>query len=288
MICRLGVGRKIDSALMVGGLRLKSYVKKNLPNKPLCSVITVVYNGEKYLEETILSVINQTYNNIEYIIIDGGSTDGTLDVIRKYEYAIDYWLSEKDKGIYDAMNKGIKLSSGEIIGLINADDFYELDAISNMIESFTTSKSDIYFGNKRLINENFGVSKITSIEMPASLKEVSIHSVHPTVFVRKDYYAKHIFSTVYPISADYNFFLEAYLNNAAFYKVDKVIANMRVGGVSSNFNFDMARIKIHYFGYSYGSKFLIRYVLRYNLSRLVKKVLPRSFIKRMLLNAGYK
>ncbi|MBD3842980.1 MAG: glycosyltransferase, partial [Campylobacterales bacterium] len=86
-----------------GGLRTKGYFKKSYEDKPLISIITVVYNGEKYLEETIQSVINQTYDNVEYIIIDGGSNDGTLDIIKKYEDRIDYWVSERDKGIYDAM-----------------------------------------------------------------------------------------------------------------------------------------------------------------------------------------
>ena len=83
--------------------------------KPLISVITVVYNGEKYLEETIQSIINQTYDNVEYIIIDGGSTDGTVDIIKKYEDRIDYWVSEKDKGISDAFNKGVKVAKGDYI-----------------------------------------------------------------------------------------------------------------------------------------------------------------------------
>jgi hypothetical protein len=87
-----------------GGLRIKGYFKKSLDNKPSISIITVVYNGEKYLEETIKSVITQTYDNVEYIIIDGGSTDGTLDIIKKYEDYIDYWVSEKDGGMYNAIN----------------------------------------------------------------------------------------------------------------------------------------------------------------------------------------
>jgi len=84
-----------------GGQRTKGHFKKSYEKKPLISVITVVFNGEKYLEETITSVINQTYENVEYIIIDGGSTDGTLDIIKRYEDKIDYWVSEKDNGIYD-------------------------------------------------------------------------------------------------------------------------------------------------------------------------------------------
>ena len=105
-----------------GGLRTKGYFKKPYEDKPLISIITVVYNGEKYLEETIQSVINQTYDNVEYIIIDGGSTDGTVDIIKKYEDQIDYWVSEKDTGMYNALNKGFSCAQGDYLGWLNADD----------------------------------------------------------------------------------------------------------------------------------------------------------------------
>ena len=116
-----------------GGLRTKGYFKRSYDEAsalsdnsplPLVTIITVVFNGEKYLQQTIQSVINQTYDNVEYVVIDGGSTDGTVDIIRKYEDKIDYWVSEPDQGIYDAMNKGIQLAGGEIVGLINSDDCY--------------------------------------------------------------------------------------------------------------------------------------------------------------------
>lgn len=94
-----------------GGLRTKGYFKKSMPDRPLITVITVVFNGEKHLEDTILSVLDQAYDNVEYIIVDGGSTDGTVDIIKKYEGQIDFWVSEKDEGIYDAMNKGWMLAS---------------------------------------------------------------------------------------------------------------------------------------------------------------------------------
>lgn len=105
-----------------GGLRTKGLYKQSTSDKPLISVITVVYNGEKYLEQTIQSIINQSYENIEYIIIDGGSNDKTLEIIQKYEASIDYWVSEPDKGIYDAMNKGTSVASGSHTLHINADD----------------------------------------------------------------------------------------------------------------------------------------------------------------------
>jgi len=115
-----------------GGLRTKGYFKLDMEGKPLITVVTAVYNGEQFLEETIQSVINQTYDNVEYIIIDGGSTDGTVGIIRKYEHVIDYWVSEKDNGIGDAWNKGITLSFGSLIGLLNSDDFYNYENILNL------------------------------------------------------------------------------------------------------------------------------------------------------------
>ena len=111
-----------DRFISEGGLRIKGNFKKDHNNKPLISVITVVFNDEKSIEETIRSVLFQPYNNIEYIIIDGGSTDNTLNIIKEYESSIDYWKSEKDKGIYDAMNKGCSLALGSGIIFLNSGD----------------------------------------------------------------------------------------------------------------------------------------------------------------------
>jgi hypothetical protein len=114
-------------------------------SKPLITIITVVFNGEEFIEETILSVISQTYDNVEYIIIDGGSTDGTLEIIKKYEHAISYWFSEKDKGIYDAMNKGIDLATGEWINFLNAGDtFFQDNILFDRIVPITQSTNLIY------------------------------------------------------------------------------------------------------------------------------------------------
>ena len=107
-----------------GGIRSSGKLKATSPGAPLISIITAVLNGDKTLERTIQSVIDQDYKNIEYIIIDGGSTDGTLDIIKKYDHAIDYWMSEPDEGIYDAFNKGIQISSGEWIYFLGADDYF--------------------------------------------------------------------------------------------------------------------------------------------------------------------
>ena len=128
-----------------GGKRLS---KKRKIKKPTFSIITVVLNNQKFLETTIKSVLNQSFKNYEYIIIDGGSNDRTMDIIKKYENKIDYWVSEKDKGLYDAFNKGMMLASGEFIGIINSDDVYtknSLKIISNYISKY--KNIDFIFGS---------------------------------------------------------------------------------------------------------------------------------------------
>ncbi len=129
-----------------GGLRTQGHFKADQPDKPLLTVITVVYNGGQSLEETIQSVINQTYENIEYIIVDGASSDGSLDIIKKYEDKIDYWVSETDEGIYDAMNKGICLASGGWLNFMNAGDtFFSLQVVGSILgEQFPDEIDFIY------------------------------------------------------------------------------------------------------------------------------------------------
>ncbi len=127
-----------------GGLKIKGlFNKKSTKEKPLVSIITPVYNGEKYLEDTIQSIINQTYDNIEYIIIDGGSTDKTLNIIKKYEDKIAYWMSEQDRGMYDGINKGFKMATGEIFAWLNADDKYYHSAVEIVVGIFNKYSKNI-------------------------------------------------------------------------------------------------------------------------------------------------
>ena len=126
---------RISSTTAEGGLRIKNIIKKTQSNKPLVTIVTAVLNGEKYLEECILSLHAQKYENYEHIIIDGGSTDRTLEIIKKYEDKIDYWCSKKDKGIYDAFNKGMQLANGEYIGFLNSDDYYSSNTLE-LLENY--------------------------------------------------------------------------------------------------------------------------------------------------------
>lgn len=195
------------------------------------SIITVVFNGAKTIEQTIKSVINQSYKDIEYIIIDGGSTDRTLDVIKKYEKYISHVVSEPDKGIYDAMNKGIRKATGDIIGIINSDDWYEENTISQVVENFLTFEPELVYGNINFIQENGKIEKSKKY----SLDEIwdKMVTPHPSVFIRKDIYDKYgLFNTEYKVAADYELILRLYSKGIKFSYIDDVLANFRIGGYS--------------------------------------------------------
>lgn len=198
-----------------------------MKNKPLVSIITVVYNGEKFLEETIKSVINQTYTNIEYIIIDGESNDGTINIIKKYEDSISHWISEKDDGIYDAMNKGIDACSGDIIGLINADDWYQLDTVEKVVKAYLFSdKNTLFYGDLNVHNDK-QTSYVPKQSSDLKILKKGMILNHPTVFVPKIIYEKHgSFSTDYKIASDWDLMLRLYLAKVDFHKIESVLANL--------------------------------------------------------------
>jgi glycosyltransferase involved in cell wall biosynthesis len=213
-----------------GGLRTKGYFKQSTADTPLITIITVVFNGEKYLEETIQSVINQSYDNVEYIIIDGGSTDGTFDIIKKYENKIDYWVSEKDRGIGDAFNKGLMLSSGDWLGIINSDDWYESDIFSAVSKLINCCQYDVIHGNVR-----YWLDEKNSYVFSSSYKHMTqfMSIKHASVFVKKKIYQRFgNFSINYRIAMDYELLLRFIKNNVVFYNSNKVVANFRGGGIS--------------------------------------------------------
>ncbi len=208
---------------------------KIINDLPLISVITVVYNGEKYFEQTIQSVINQTYKNIEYIIIDGASTDGSIDIIKKYKDNISYWVSELDKGLYDAMNKGIKIAKGELIGMINSDDWYELDALEIMGNAYRNNpEKNIFHADRFDINDN-GSKKIRRFHSSVfKFKYYGMTYNHPSMFITKQEYTKHLYNNSLHSLSDYQFVLEAFLKDSdSFFYIDKAIVNYRLEGISA-------------------------------------------------------
>lgn len=204
------------------------------------SIITVCWNSEKYLKTAIESVLNQTYKDIEYIIIDGGSTDGTLDIIKQFEPLFEKrmrWISEKDKGIYDAMNKGINMSSGDIVGLLNSDDFYiSTDSLEKITKIFVSKEVDCVYADLYYVDEK-NTDKIVRkwITGERRLFSKGWHPAHPTFYVKKEIYNKYgNFNLSYKIAADFEImlrFLERY-HITSFY-LKEFILKMRLGGESN-------------------------------------------------------
>ncbi len=193
-------------------------------------IITVVFNNKNNIEKTILSIINQNIRNLEYIIIDGGSTDGTVDIIRKYENAITYWSSEKDNGIADAFNKGITHTHGDIIGLVNSGDFLERGALKKVSEAFENSNVDIVYGNMQYW-EKKQKEYIYKADHRLLPKFMSLN--HPAVFVRKEIYNQYgLFDDACMVAMDYDIILRFYNKGVKFKYIDTVLSNMALGGVS--------------------------------------------------------
>lgn len=196
------------------------------------SIITVVYNGVATIEQTIKSVLGQTYKNIEYIVIDGASTDGTQQIIEKYANDISYYVSETDEGLYYAMNKGLEKATGEIIGIINSDDWYDINAVKNMVEYFNKSEAELVYGQTIVVAEN-GIEKASEVGEIQTLWYKAPFR-HPSVFVKKSVYNRFGgFDVNYVVAADYDLLLRFYSKNVKFEYLDKVIAYFRLGGLST-------------------------------------------------------
>lgn len=196
------------------------------------SIITVVYNGAKTLEQAIQSVLEQTYINIEYIIIDGQSTDGTTAIIEKYKDKISYYVSEPDQGIYDAMNKGISAASGDIIGILNADDWFDVNAVEYVVDCFADNDADIVYGRFKRVESDGTILPVKVLPLTDLWYEMLI--CHQAAFVKREIYQKMGgYSLDYKIASDYEFFLRCYSSQIKFTYLDRELVYFRFTGVSS-------------------------------------------------------
>ena len=218
----------------------------------LFSIITVCYNSEKTIERTIKSVLNQTEKNYEYIIVDGGSTDKTLDIVMQYEKPFNgklKYISEKDNGLYDAMNKGIAIAKGALIGIVNSDDYYEPNALENMKKEYEKLDEK---NRKHLVL--YGIQRIVKDEKELA-REIYHHNnldnqmiTHPTCFVSKDTYKDFgMFDTKYRSASDYDLMMRFYhKSDAVFVPVYEVISNFERGGISGSGIGQIEAAKIRY------------------------------------------
>lgn len=202
------------------------------------SIITVCYNAEHTIGDTILSVINQDYNDIEYIIIDGDSVDNTVQIVTKYIDHVNLFISEKDNGIYDAINKGIKASSGDIIGLLNADDeFFNSNVVTTIANSFINQPElDSVIGDVVFFNKfNKITRKYSSNNWSTKMFEWGFMPAHPSFYCRKTIFDKlGYYDSHFKIAADYELLIRFLkVNKISFRYLPMIFVKMKLGGVST-------------------------------------------------------
>jgi len=234
-------GQDFQGELSAGGLRTQGYGKQSYSSTaagdyPLVTVITVVYNNDRYLETTIKSIIEQSYSNIEYIIVDGGSSDRTLEIIRQYEDCLDYWISEPDKGLYDAMNKGIALAKGEIIGILNSDDLYFADTVTQVVEAYRQHRRCVIYGSMRkFADEEQTISTNRGDLSDRAFDTARIVINHPTCFVPRCFYQDFGgFNPEYEVGADRELMMRFHRQGIKFINLERAIAQFRLGGTTSD------------------------------------------------------
>jgi glycosyltransferase involved in cell wall biosynthesis len=203
------------------------------------SIITVTFNSEKYLADCIHSVARQNYKNIEHIIIDGKSTDGTLQIIRQHSKHISYWISETDRGMYDAINKGLQVATGDIVGILNSDDmFASADAVRSIVDCFETTGTDTVYGNLVYVDAA-NTRKINRYWKGLTYKRSRFRygwmPAHPTFYMRRElldrygFYENHYFT-----AADFEFMARyLFLHKVSSQYIDAMLVKMRSGGISN-------------------------------------------------------
>lgn len=205
-------------------------------NLPKFSIITIVRNGRLFIEQTIRSVVTQSYENFEYIVIDGGSSDGTVDVIKLYESKLTKWVSEKDKGIADAFNKGLLLATGDYVLFLNSDDhFSNAEVLAKVSESIIESNFPVLiYGDYDILNRESGVVMYRgSVNFSPDKIKYGQVLPHPCLFTRFSYFEKYgIFDTDFGIAMDYEWLLRGILKEKVVH-VSTLVTNIRDGGVST-------------------------------------------------------
>lgn len=203
------------------------------------TIITAVYNGAEHIASCIESVLNQNYSDIEYIVVDGASKDNTLEVVKKYADRITHILSEPDKGMYDAMNKGLRLATGDVIGILNSDDFYaDNTIIAQVVNRFLESGADSLYADIAFVSKD-NLNKIVRYYSSGSFKPWKFRfgymPAHPSFFLKKAMYNKYgLFKTDYKLCADFDLLVRLYhTHHITSTYLPKMVVKMRMGGKSN-------------------------------------------------------
>jgi glycosyltransferase len=206
------------------------------------SIITIVYNNSDCIEECIQSVLNQDSKNVEYIVIDGSSTDGTQQIIEKYRDKIAVYISEKDDGLYCALNKGIRLATGDVIGILHSDDlFFEQNTLTEIAKIFSKTNADLVYANGQYVDKQ-NINKVKRIYPAKDFKKSYLKfgwiPLHTTIYVKRDVFEKYgFYDEKYSIASDYDISLRWFLNDEikkVFF--NKWVVKMRLGGKSTSMN----------------------------------------------------
>ena len=263
----------------------------NIQSYPLFTVITVCRNSEKTIRKTIESVLNQTYDNYEYWIIDGGSSDGTVEIIKSYE--IDFrgrlfYVSEPDSVIYNAMNKGIIRAKGDVVGIVNSDDWLEADALAIVSDAFRKNinpRDKIYCGWMNFYSENGGkvILKTSKERHDKCLKKYKMGVRHPATFVGNNVYKQAgAFEEKYRIIADLDFITRCANSGVSFVFIPHVLTNMSDGGVSNNRKYKKTLLQDFKLFYSVNitnkTKVYFMY-LRSVISEGIKEIIPKRLVR---------
>ena len=222
--------------MVEGGLRLKREVKRDSAENPLVSIITPCFNGESFLEKTIQSVLGQQYENVEYIVVDGGSSDSTLDILSKYQDRVDYFISEPDSGMYEAIDKGFKLASGSIFAWINADDMYYPYTIQTIVRVFNNLKEVSWISGVPSIIDETGA--MINVEAPKSYQrnwirkgyqrgDVAGFLQQESMFFRSAVYKRYPLNTSLKLAGDYHLWKD-FAKSYELYTVKSVLSSFRV------------------------------------------------------------
>lgn len=211
------------------------------------SIITIVYNRQYCIADCIRSVLNQTYDNIEHVVIDGGSTDGTLAQIAPFRSKLGFFLSEKDEGLFDALNKGIKNSTGDVIGVLHSDDFfYGPDTLQQVADAFQSSGADLVYAKGMFVDRN-DASRVMRIYPSKPYKRHYLSfgwiPLHTTIYVKRALFEQYgVYNRDYAIAGDYEISLRWFQNDAIKkYFLDRWVVKMRLGGVSTSGNLQMQK-----------------------------------------------